>query len=302
MAHGAIKVLVSRTILPLLAIFILVKPIAPQAPSEHHDSQGQPKELAFAAVSIHRNKSRGPQQFGAATADGYRMKNMFLAAPIVTAYVPSAGGASSYADDQIVGMPSWLTSDEEQYDIDAKVDEADLPNWQNPATRQTMLRSMLQSMLADRLKLVVHRATMTGPVYRLVMGKSGGPKFKESDPNDPHPGSYPFPGGGQLSMELHGDQMTTHYFGISIGQLAAMWSGQEGRPVIDATGLTGKYDLTIRKTIQARPATAEPMVAPGPGSQESTTSLAEQLGLRLEAGKGEIETLVIDHVEHPSEN
>jgi len=103
-------------------------------------------------------------------------------------------------------------------------------------------------------------------------------------------------------MELHDDQMTTHYFGISIGQLATMWSGEEGRPVIDATGLTGKYDLTLRKTIQAHPATDGPTVAPTAGLQESTASLAEQLGLRLESAKGEVETLVIDHIEHPSEN
>jgi uncharacterized protein (TIGR03435 family) len=302
MAYGGIKAFVSRRKLPLLLlILILIKPIASQTPPEHHDSQGQLKKRAFAAVSIHRNKSGGPQQFGEATADGYSMKNMFLAALIVTAYVPSAGGASSYADDQIIGMPGWLTSDEERYDIEAKVDEADLPNWQSPAMRQTMLRSMLQSMLADRLKLAVHRATMNGSVYRLVIDKSG-PKFKESDPSDPHAGSYPFPGGGQISMELHDDQMMTHYFGISIGQLSAMWSGQEGRPVIDATGLTGKYDLNLRKTVQAHPATEGPMVAPPAGAQDSLTALAEQLGLRLEAGKGDIETLVIDHVEHPSEN
>jgi len=180
MRQEAMRNFVSWTI-PLLTIFILIKPIAPQAPPEHHQSQDQSKKLAFAAVSIHRNNAGGPQQFGEATADGYSMKNMFLAAPIVTAYVPTAGGASSYADDQIIGMPNWLTSDDERYDIHAKVDEADLPNWQNPETRQTMLRSMLQSMLADRLKLVVHRSTMIGPVYRLVVGKSG-PSFKETDP------------------------------------------------------------------------------------------------------------------------
>jgi bla regulator protein blaR1 len=259
------------------------------------------KPLEFAAVSIRQNKAGGQQQFGAATQDGYSMRNMFLAAPILTAYVPLTGGASSYSDDQLVGIQSWLTSDSDRYDIDAKVDEADLENWQNPALQPAMMRAMLQSMLADRLKLAVHRGTRVGPVYSLVAGKNG-PKFKETNSSDPHAGSYPFPGGGRLSMELIGDQMEIHYFGISMAQLATMWSGQEGRPVLDKTGLAGKYDITIQKTAHVATPSAGPPDGSASDSEPSIFSLAEELGLRLEAGKGEVETLVIDHVERPSVN
>lgn len=134
-------------------------------------AQAKDKPLEFAVVSIRRNKAGGPQQFGAATPDGYSMRNMFLAAPIVTAYVPQTGGAKFYADSQIVGLANWLTSDSDHYDIDAKVDDADIPNWQNPALQPSMLRTMLQSMLADRLKLVVHRETKIGSVFSLVKGR-----------------------------------------------------------------------------------------------------------------------------------
>jgi bla regulator protein blaR1 len=224
------------------------------------------------------------------------MRNTFLAAPIVTAYVPQTGGARFYSDAQIVGLPSWLTSDSDHYDIDAKVDDADISNWQNPALQPSMLQAMLQAMLAERLKLVVHRETKIGPVYSLVRGK-GGPKFKETDPNDAHSGSYPFPGGGRLSMELRDGQMTLHYFGISMAQLASLWSDQERRPVQDNTGLAGKYDITIHKPAYSAEASAGPQE-----SEPSIFSLARDLGLELDPSNSQIEILVIDHVERPSEN
>jgi len=257
------------------------------------------KRLEFATVSIRRNNAGGPQQPGAPTPDGYRMRNMFMALPLATAYVPQMGRASMYGDDQIVGMPEWMTSDTEHYDIDAKVDEADLKDWLDPAQQPGMMRQMLQSMLEERLKLKVHRSTKTGSVYALVVGKNG-PRFKESDASDLHAGSYPFPGGGKISMEMKGDQMIVHYFGITMVQLASMWSGQEGRPVEDRTGLARKYDVTIQKT--AHPVTPGQANGPGGAAEESIVSQAEQLGLKLESTKGEIETLVIDHVERPSEN
>jgi bla regulator protein BlaR1 len=268
--------------------------------NESEDASAVHKSLKFAVVSIRRNKTGGQQRFGEATPGGYRMENMFLAAPILTAYVPQTGGAALYADDQVVGLPAWLYSDNDHYDIFAKVDDADLADWQNPAKQPAMLRSMLQSMLAERLKLVVHRSTKEGPVYSLVVGKKG-PKFRETNLSEPHPGAYPFPGGGMLSMEQKDGQITVNYFGITIGQLTASLLGQAGRPIQDGTGLTGKYDLTIQKPIPAA-------VAPGAPLQEasdlepSAFSIAEQLGLKLEPAKGRVETLVIDHVERPSEN
>jgi len=264
-------------------------------------AKAKDKPLEFAVVSIRRNKAGGPQQFGAATPDGYSMRNMFLAAPIVTAYVPQTGGAKFYADSQIVGLQSWLTSDSDHYDIDAKVDDGDIPNWQNPALQPSMLRTMLQSMLADRLKLLVHRDTKIGPVFSLVRGR-GGPKFKETDPNDAHPGSYPFPGGGRLSMELRDGEVAMHYFGISMAQLASLWSDQEQRPVQDSTGLTGKYDITVRKPAHSAGPSAGPQNSPTSELDPSIFSLAEDLGLKLEPSKMQIERLVIDHVERPSEN
>jgi bla regulator protein BlaR1 len=160
-----------------------------------------------------------------------------------------------------------------------------------------MLRSMLQAMLEDRLKLVVHRSTMEARVYLVVVAKNG-PKFKETNPNELHPGTRPMPGGGLLSREEEDNQMTVHYFGISIAQLTRFVLGT-ARPVEDKTGLAGRYDVTIQ-----RPAlqTEIQQGASAPDLDPSAASIAEQLGLKLEPARSQVETLVIDHVERPSPN
>jgi len=72
------------------------------------------------------------------------------------AYFPQ--GMASWTSDRLKGAPSWVS--EEQYDINAKVSSADLPAWQKQGSsleQEKIFRTMLQSMLADRCKLVVHR-------------------------------------------------------------------------------------------------------------------------------------------------
>jgi bla regulator protein blaR1 len=292
---------VSRKFLQIAAeVALLMIPIAAAgsqaAALQNKAAAAEDKQWKFAVVSIRKNNSGGPAHIGAATPDGYQMKNLFLGYLLVTAYAPQTGGAAFYSPDQFIGMPAWLTGDDDRYDVDAKVDEADLADWQNPAKQPAMLRSMLQSMLEDRLKLVVHRSTREAPVFLLVVGKNGA-KFKETNPGELHPGARPMPGGGTLSREEKGDQMTVHYFGISTAQLARWVLGDAGRPIQDKTGLTGKYDVTIERPIPESAGTPE--VKP---LEMSATEIANQLGLKLEPAKGQVETLVIDHVERPSPN
>lgn len=103
-------------------------------------------------------------------------------------------------------------------------------------------------------------------------------------------------------MVLRDGEVTIHYFGISMAQLASLWSDQEGRPVQDGTGLTEKYDITIRKPAHSAGPSTGPQDSSTSESDPSIFSLAEELGLKLEPSKTQIETLVIDHVERPSEN
>jgi uncharacterized protein (TIGR03435 family) len=248
---------------------------------------------------------------------------------------------------QIQG-PDWL--DSARFDIVAKVPMG--------ATKE-QLKLMLQSLLAERFKLTLHHSTKEMPMYALVIAK-GGSKLKES-PEDPTPtdasgpnggpgggtprgpsvsfgggdikmGKDGFPqlppgagrGGGTMMMNMNGRskmQATKSTMSNLVNQLG----NQLDRPVVDQTGLTGKYDYTLefapdenqrgmRGMMAGMPM---PMPAGGgegggggggaaPDTQAGPTifsAVQEQLGLKLEAKKGPIDLLVIDSIEKtPTEN
>ena len=257
----------------------------------HGQSAASPaKPMAFEVVSIRQNLSDpprgGPPPFGP-TPDGYRMTNMPLIFPILTAFVPKAGGA--FTPDRISGLPDWVM--QTRWDIDAKVADEDRTEWQKPATQA----AMLQAMFDERCKLASHREMKESTVYLLTVGKAG-PKLKETNPDEEHPGGIKMPWGGVLvpssggAQTLYGASMTT------VASVLSLVGGPNlGRQIQDKTGLTGKYDITIAPP--ARPAEGE---AFDPSAM--LFSLVEQLGLKLESGKSQVETLLIDHMEKPSAN
>jgi uncharacterized protein (TIGR03435 family) len=262
------------------------------------------KAWTFDVVSIKRNMSAPgtqKQSYGP-TPDGYRMRNLFIEMPILTAYVPQSGGRASYIPARVVGLPDWAMND--AYDIDAKVAEADLADWQNPAKQPVMLRAMLQAMLQDRLKMVVHRGTKEVPVYSLVAGTNG-PKLKETNPNEPHPGGFPIPGGGVVVSNVQNGEIFTNWYGVSMATVAS-WGvlGNAERPVQDKTGLTGRYDIAFepRQLRTCAPNCGPQDAAPEEDAGSSVFEFVQELGLKLVPATGPVETLVIDHIERPSPN
>jgi uncharacterized protein (TIGR03435 family) len=147
-------------------------------------------------------------------------------------------------------------------------------------------RKMVQALLADRFKLVMHAETRELPLYALVVAKGGaklGPA-KETGTTVNH---------GRGHIEVQGAN--------SIALLAEELSQEVGRDVIDRSGIQGRYDLKLIFAPDDR--------TPDLASSSSTdsgpsifTALQEQLGLKLEPQKGPVEVLVVDHVEMPSEN
>jgi uncharacterized protein (TIGR03435 family) len=211
--------------------------------------------------------------------------------------------------DQIEGDPGWLSG--ELYDVVAKVDQADLADWQKPAMRQTMLRAMLQDLLAERCKVVVHYGSKEAPVYDLVIAK-GGPKFKQAETVDTAELRRKHPAGGMMrgsgTMAVQGPNRT-QFYAISMAILAnTILPSVADRPVVDKTGLTGYYDLALPSSALRRPpvpppGASQPLDAPSPPLEDASIFTAlEALGLRLEPAKGQVETLMIDHVEPPSQN
>jgi uncharacterized protein (TIGR03435 family) len=195
-------------------------------------------------------------------------------------------------------VPEWASQD--NFAIDAKVPEEDLPDWQNPDKQPAMLRAMMQALLVDRCKLVVHREVKEVPVYSLVVGKNG-PRFKATNPEETHEGvKLPFGGilsPGQNGMTLYAAPMTS---------LAALMSsfGRMGtrRPILDKTGLTGRYDIVLKNPEMGAPPVAQQSGPSASDPSDSFSWVSESTGLKLESTKAPAETLVIDHIERPSEN
>jgi uncharacterized protein (TIGR03435 family) len=190
--------------------------------------------------------------------------------------------------DRIFG-PSWLETD--CFTVVAKLPDG---------AAKDQLPAMLQALLVERFKLASHTENRPRTVYGLSVDKAG-PKFKESD---------------QGSISSHAGQVT---FGTRFGRIKGsitmasftrLLSNRLGSPVQDLTGLDGTYDIDLKwvpdralenlgfQTLQ------NPMPAlPTDPTADIFAAIRESLGLRLESHKGQVEVVVIDHIErHPTEN
>jgi uncharacterized protein (TIGR03435 family) len=226
-------------------------------------------------------------------ANGWRLNEESLFAAILTAYTPPVGNASFYSLKQVQGVPSWAMDD--LYAIDARIGDGDLERWQNPATQADLLHSMLRSMLVDRCKLTIHRESREVAVYSLTLSKEG-PQFTESMPGSKHPRGGPIAGGGEFIPS--DSQGVMHFYGVPLSSLAGVLSNIMGRPVQDSTGLTGRYDISLRMPSMDSPSEG----ASTNSSGLSVSEVVKDLGLKLIPTKGHVEILVIDHIEKPSEN
>jgi uncharacterized protein (TIGR03435 family) len=205
--------------------------------------------------------------------------------------------------------------------LDAKTFDviAQLP----PGATRRQLRVMLQKLLTERFHLALHREQKIMPVYALVVGKNG-PKLKEAadlsgdsdgddfDPLAPPPPNeletdsegYPVvpPREGSWLVALRSGRARTHQLHASMADLAGILSSQLGRPVTDATGLKGRYELTLSwmASVPASPSPSAPVADSGP---DIFAAVQQQLGLKLEASKEPVDVLVIDHFDrNPVEN
>jgi uncharacterized protein (TIGR03435 family) len=206
--------------------------------------------------------------------------------------------AYSIREDQILALPDWAKT--QNYNVNAKVNPVDMDGLRELSLDQR--RAMLIPLLADRFKLIVHKENKSLPVYALVVAKSG-PKFKEAKAPDilgAPPQRRMVMGFGQISGQ-----------GIPIASLVEAISGQNlGRKIVDKTGLAGDYDIELKWSPEATQGQTFTSIedhvqaaAPPPDTGSSIfTALQEQLGLKLEPEKGQVEIIVVDQLERPSPN
>ncbi|MGH9605903.1 MAG: M56 family metallopeptidase [Terracidiphilus sp.] len=179
---------------------------------------------------------------------------------------------------QIVGAPDWFSS--EWYDISAEPDgegEPSFKQWQ----------SMVERLMADRFQLKFHWEKRELPVYALTVAKTG-PKLTKDQRGPGVPGGMGFGPPGNCG----GTNQTMADFAEAMGQAVL------DRPVVDQTGLTGRFDFRLRWTPDEMQSATEGADAP----PDLFAAIQEELGLKLVSTKAPVEVMVIDHVEQPSPN
>jgi uncharacterized protein (TIGR03435 family) len=243
----------------------------------------QPIKLpsSFDVVSIRVNNSGAHAVMLDSEKNSFTATNVTLMTMLDLAY-----GMKS---DLVFGAPGWAGST--RYDIQAKVLDADGIDLE--ALSDKDLQPILRTMLVDRFQLKVHTDTKTLPLYELVVAKVG-PKLKASpattvDGNEaPHDGS---------TTVRHGEISGT---GVTMARVSSLLSDAVRRTVVDKTGLPGNYDVALKWTPDED--AAKDAGAPADAPPSIFIAVQEQLGLKLQAGKGPVHTLIVDHIERPSEN
>jgi uncharacterized protein (TIGR03435 family) len=239
----------------------------------------------FDVVSIKPNKS-GSGRTSISTDNGfYSAENISLKQLLENAY-----GVKEYL---ISGLTGWANSD--RFDVKAKIVDMD-PDAVKKLTDQQR-RAMLQQLLADRFQLKVHLQTEVLPIYEMVIAK-GGAKITAVEPAGPDPDAdknKEFKGMGRGNMNVNNTVLTAH--DVPLDNLARTLSSRMSRTIVDKTGLKGNFDLSLTWSPDDGSTAASDSSAPS-----LFTALQEQLGLKLQPAKGPVETLVVDHVEMPSEN
>jgi uncharacterized protein (TIGR03435 family) len=233
--------------------------------------------------------------------------------------VQNAYGVQNY---QVSGGPDWFGT--ERLEIDAKMDSAVADALKKLSTddRALMRQKMLQALLADRFKLTIHRETKELAVYTLVIAKSG-LKMQEAKPDSTPPDAAAARGGrggrGGINMMGGAEGFTMTATAIPMTSLTRNLSQLLKRPVVDKTGLTGNYDVTLKfmtDEMAALVGSGAQMAVPGGSSSSGMApaptgdasfptllvAVQEQLGLKLEAGKGQAEFISVEHVEKASDN
>jgi uncharacterized protein (TIGR03435 family) len=219
-----------------------------------------------ASVKATGNAGGPLRVIGRVDADGINFTNMML-----RLYIQRAFGIKPY---QLIG-PDWI--DTERFVIVAKASA--------PAPQEKLME-MLRTLLAERFKLAFHRETKEIPVYALVVTKNG-PKLKEATDDGP-------------SNADGGDNGELIFSRVTMDILAGVLAASVDRPVVDETGLKGKYNFALAWAERKRK--GGPMESASPDAPSVFTALQESLGLKLEPRRAPVEIFVIDHVERPTEN
>ena len=228
----------------------------------------QPARPAFQIADVHAS-SPGVREAGGFLPEGrYECQGLTMLKLIATAY--------NVATNLVVGGPDWLSTD--RFDITARAASGQ--------TSTAELRKMLQTLLADRFGLAVHEDRKEMPVYFLAVGQKG-PKLKTAARSSPS--ECP-------SVEGDPDLNQRDCRAFSMADLSRILpqiaQNYVDRPVVDKTGLEGRYDFQLDWMSKANYLSAQAVGRPA----VAVSDALEKLGLTLEPGTGPAPVIAVDHV------
>jgi uncharacterized protein (TIGR03435 family) len=261
-------------------------------------SFGQTPGPAFEVASVKQNESAAQAgRISGPTPGRFTVENVPLRFIVLHAY--------QLLDHQLIGMPDWTFST--RFDINATY-----PPGTAPSDRDT--RVMLQALLMDRFGLVVGRETRDLPLYELVRARKDGalgPQLERSDVDCDKwlaEGRPQIGAGGPSPVAPTGVRpacmmMATRQF-LTAGtrtmqNLATSLQSLVGRPVVDRTGLTGTFNIDLQWSSGTDGAAAPNATTLSEGAS-IFTALQEQLGLKLESGRGPFDVFVVQSVSRPT--
>lgn len=277
-------------------------------------------KLEFEVVSVRQDTSNvfKPPSFAISADDGSPPPaGLFHSDFPLTVYIEFAYKlwlSSEQVDAMLAPLPKWVNTD--RFLIEARY-PTDKPT-------KDQVRLMMQALLADRFGLKLHFETQTIPVLAMTLAKPDktGPKLRphvdSPECSDPVPLGARLPEGSKRTfpfgcgtyelhslpdhtMELGARNTTMSLLASSLPSLGAL-----GRPVIDRTGLAGRFDFTVsfsqEATMAANRATTGAEAQPETQGPTFLEAVQDQLGLKLERTTAPMPTLIIDHIDRPTEN
>ncbi len=277
-----------------LVALLLASAICPQSPDPR-------PEFDAASIKLNINCGERRGRGGGVSTSGYATSCVPIRTLIRLAYAPPAH--SFFRQTDVLGGAPWLDTD--VYDIVARgTNIGSLDRW----------RAMLQRFLEDRCNLRIHKETREVPVYALTVAK-GGLKLHPSKPGTcrmiqsevitpPQPPTddpVALPCGWTSSV-LKGGLFIKTGLGVTTDEIAASMLDRLDRLVVNRTGLAGIFDVHFEYAPETESPESPEQSASDPAGQSIFTAVQQQLGLKLSPDKGNVDVLVIDHIDKPSDN
>jgi uncharacterized protein (TIGR03435 family) len=243
------------------------------------------QKAAFDVISIKVNKSGSSGGSLGPRGGSLFVTNLNLRALLTYAYKPASG---NLRDTQLIGLPAWAATD--RYDIEAKP-ESGVQN-----------RPMMQSLLEERFQLKAHLETRDLPVYDLVLTREGPKLSADQTPPDPRQSFLtvtsqsehlsPLPRGA--IRKVTGPVTTLTGTAVSIPLIISLLQPDSDRIIIDKTGFTSLIDVHLEFSTD--------LAGGSDPSNPSIFGALRDIGLKLEPAKAPLDVLVVESVQHPTDN